>query len=238
MKSICDLIFPPFCSGCNEPLVTLCADCLAQLRLCERAMCATCLRTSDLPFCSRACAHALSALDGIFTLGRYHEHPLIARLISSLKFQGNLRLAQSLGTLMAERIIESGRLAEHEEHSTLDITAVPLHRTRLRRRGYNQSAVLAAALGAKLNLPVETLLTRTRNTKPQTTLRRAERLTNLVHAFSCTPSSDALYNRSVLLVDDVATTGATLDEAAQTLKRAGAARVWGCVIARTDPELL
>jgi ComF family protein len=109
---------------------------------------------------------------------------------------------------------------------------VPLHQKRLRERGYNQSRLLAQELGKLTKLPlVADCLIRERHAPPQArTANVAERRSNVANAFSC--RDDRLRNKRILLIDDVATSGATLDACARALKEAGAISVWGLVLAR------
>ena len=111
---------------------------------------------------------------------------------------------------------------------------VPLHASRLAERGYNQSALLAAEVARGIGLAVdEGVITRTRPTPPQTGLSAGERRTNVAGAFAVTPGGAArLAGKRVLLLDDVCTTGSTLEAAAECLVAAGAAEVNGLVLAR------
>jgi ComF family protein len=110
------------------------------------------------------------------------------------------------------------------------IVPVPLHASRLRERGYNQSELLAWEVSRAIGLPVNTsALERARKTKSQMTLGAAERHQNVVAAFSC---SKELARQNVLLIDDVCTTGATLDACAAAMKEKGATSVWGLTLAR------
>jgi ComF family protein len=112
------------------------------------------------------------------------------------------------------------------------LVAVPLHPKRLRERGYNQSQLLAKELGKLANLPVvDNCLVRERHSPPQArTANVDERRTNVANAFSC--HDQRLKGRQVLLIDDVSTSGATLDACARALKQGGATSVWGVVLAR------
>ena len=112
------------------------------------------------------------------------------------------------------------------------LVPVPLHPKRLKERGYNQSALLASELGKLTNLPViEDCLVRRQNTSPQAkTATVEERRNNVSEAFIC--RNDTLRGRQIILIDDVSTSGATLNACAQALKAAGAASVWGLVMAR------
>jgi ComF family protein len=112
------------------------------------------------------------------------------------------------------------------------LVPVPLHPTRLRQRGYNQAALLAAELARTQGLPVVgDALVRTRSTRPQVELSAPQRRSNLRDAFECTTPT-AVRGARVLLVDDVTTTGATLRACADALAAAGAARVMGVVVAK------
>ena len=108
---------------------------------------------------------------------------------------------------------------------------VPLHPSRFKERGYNQSELLVKALASYLDLPIDTTsLQRVRVTKSQMTLGISERHQNVKHAFSC--QSERLAGQQILLVDDVCTTGSTLDACAAALKSTGATSVWGLTLAR------
>jgi ComF family protein len=116
------------------------------------------------------------------------------------------------------------------DHDT--IIPVPLHRGRLRQRGYNQSGLIATRLGKLAGLPViENCLARIKDSKPQARTKTGEeRRENVAEAFICRDSN--LQGRRVLLIDDVCTTGATLEACAEALKRTGVISVWGLTIAR------
>jgi ComF family protein len=142
-------------------------------------------------------------------------------LVHSLKFRGELALAAHLGGILARCIPDAG---------VDSVVPVPLSADRLRSRGYNQAVEIARHLGRG---PVELgLCVRERDTPAQMDLPYAERRRNVRGAFRCTR---AVLGSRVAVVDDVMTTGATLDEIAQVLKKAGAARVTNWVVARTFP---
>jgi ComF family protein len=144
-------------------------------------------------------------------------------LVHSLKFRGQLALAPLMGDLLIEKIRERIDL----------VVPVPLSRERLRERGYNQAAEIARHVAKARRVRLElTIIARERNTQAQADLPWSERARNVRGAFRCERSLDGA---AIAVVDDVMTTGATLDELAATLKRAGAARVVNWVVARTFP---
>ena len=148
-------------------------------------------------------------------------------LVHALKYQGADYVAPYMGALMAQRFSMFTELADVNL-----VMPVPLFKKRLKKRGYNQSELLARAFCKAANLPLDTVsLTRVRDTQSQTHLGREKRLENMTDAFAVN-NSQAVKGKTILLIDDVATTGATLEGCAQTLRRAGAKRVMAFTFAR------
>lgn len=145
--------------------------------------------------------------------------------IHELKYRNLRALAAPLAKLLRDYLLENPLPADV-------LVPVPLHPKRLRERGYNQSARLAQELGKLTDIPVVAdCLVRRRHTSPQARTSNAEeRRSNIAGAFAGT--DHGLRGKQVLLVDDVATSGATLDACAAAVKAAGAASVWGLVMAR------
>jgi ComF family protein len=145
------------------------------------------------------------------------------RLVQRFKFGGDLAVGRWLGLRLAQR-------ARHEPRPDL-LLAPPLSAPRLRERGFNQALELAKIVGSELGVAVEYQgITRERETAPQAGLSRPARQDNLRDAFRCRRD---LAGRSVAVVDDVLTTGATVDAFAEVLRAAGASRVAAWVVART-----
>jgi ComF family protein len=142
-------------------------------------------------------------------------------IVHALKYDGRRSLAAPLGALMRER---GGDVLAGAHF----VVPVPLHRRRRWTRGFNQAADLARHLG----LPVCRALRRVRATAPQTTLPAAERHGNVRHAFRCTRAAQSTIGAVVVIVDDVCTTGATIDACAAALKAAGTAEVRALMVAR------
>lgn len=155
----------------------------------------------------------------------YAASPALARAIKQLKYRFSVPLAASLGGLLAQNVTAKNFVGSRV------VCAVPLHAARRRWRGFNQADLLAEVVAQRLALPHAQLLTRTKNTTPQAGLPRAARLQNLVGAFELARDANVA-GQTVILVDDVASTGSTLAECARVLHAAGAAAVWGLVLAR------
>jgi ComF family protein len=152
----------------------------------------------------------------------------LRRLVHALKFEGRRNVARLLGSRLAAAFARSWRPGEIDA-----IVPIPLHAERERRRGYNQSALLARELAPYLGIPVLAgALRRPRRTRPQVGLSLGERQRNLRGAFAAEVRGP-LAGARILLVDDVVTTGATAESAAGALLDAGAARVSVLAVART-----
>ncbi len=176
---------------------------------------------SRLPECCRACRAAPASFERTLVLADYA--PPLDRLIQALKFRGELALAGALGARMAP-------LAAAAAHIDA-LVPVPLAPRRIAERGFNQSAAICAAIARACRLPVAAgLLARRRETPAQSTLALAARQANLADAFVSVPAAAGL---RLAVVDDVMTTGATLQAAASALKAAGARSVVNLVAART-----
>ncbi len=230
-------LLPSPCLGCGRPLpaagapLSLCAVCRATLIPIPRESCAVCLRplaAHALPADYRCgtCRHDPPSYDRLLALWSYR--PPLDSVVRGLKFGRLDYLGRHLAAALADRL--GPRLAGCD-----GVVPVPLHWRRRLARGYNQAERIARPLAGRLGLPCVQALSRRRATPPQSLLGREERLANLRKAFRA-PRPDRVRGLHVLLVDDVATTGATLDAAAAALKKAGAAAVTALVVGRTPME--
>lgn len=165
----------------------------------------------------------LSSLDSLISACNYHDSKLLQRAIHTLKYKRIPGLAAHL----ADFIIFA---AKHEDILDGVLAPVPLHWRRQFDRGFNQSAMLAKRTASVLDMPHEHLLRRTRDTGHQAWRSRIDRLTAMDNAFVI--RKGITVPSHVVLVDDIATTGATLDACSKALKNAGATRVDALVIAR------
>lgn len=224
-----DLLFPPRCVACHRLGPWLCPQCRREIEVIQPPVCLHCGQPLDEGVapgakCAR-CQSASSALDGLRAYA-YHSGPL-REAIHQFKYEDLRSLTAPLGELMAK-----GWNALAPDGCEIDaLVPVPLHASRLRQRGYNQAALLAHELGASLQLPVvEDVLVRVKATAPQVGLGAKARQLNVKGAFQCV--NDSLSGRQVLLIDDVCTTGSTLEAGATALREQGAASVWAYTLAR------
>lgn len=208
---------------------TLCQTCAEELRQRTTGYCIQCgifFGDQDAPptICAE-CRHTPPPWETLHFHGPYSG--ILRKMILRYKFKGNFGWTRLLAHLASSAF-------RAKDTITPDIIVpVPLHPRRLLKRGFNQSLEIARALGEQLEVPVLTDgLTRTRHTPPQTRLGRTARQHNIKDAFQAHP--DRITDKTILLLDDVYTTGSTLSECARTLKRAGATRVDVLVLARAQ----
>ncbi len=169
------------------------------------------------------------SIDGVFAGIAYKG--IVKKLIYNFKYKPYLSdLKESLTELFYESIIQQ-EIFQNVYKITPVLVPIPLHAKRLRERGYNHAKLLAEGLSGKLNLQVIDVLRRTKDTKSQFGLKLKDRKRNIEDAFILNTKYSML-NTSVLLVDDILTTGSTLLEAARVLKRHGVKKVWGLTLAR------
>jgi len=219
-----DLLLPPRCGGCRRTGAWLCDACRARIRRLQEPLCRRCGVEVESGRLECGCRSRMPSLARLRSAVAY-EGPAEAA-IHRFKYEGWRRLARPLAQLLAERLVVEGMAARW-------VVAVPLHRDRLRRRGFNQSDLLAGELRELLGLgapPGE--LVRTRSTPPQVGNDRRTRFENVRNAFAW--HGQPLRGEAILLVDDVATTGATLDACAAALRAAESGPVTGVSVARVN----
>lgn len=219
-----DLLFPAACVHCKAPNAWLCQNCKASIPFITSIICSRCgtpLTSSPCPQCIK---NSLHYIDGIRCATYFQDNP-IRSAVHDLKYRGRKVIAEALGEFLAETY-------RHYNLKVDLLMPVPLYKTRYKERGFNQSLLLANQLSRLVNVPVDSItLYRTRDTGHQMALKASERHNNVANAFEC---RRPITGRSVLLIDDVCTTGATLDFCAMSLKTNGAASVWGLTLAKAQ----
>ncbi len=218
-----DLLFPQWCVGCGKEGSFLCDSCCASLPRIMPPLCPKCGKPQPSGRLCPRCISWRAEIDGIRSPFQFDG--VMRKAVHQLKYANLRALALPLAKLLGDYLITNPMPGEV-------LVPVPLHRKRLRERGYDQSRLVAKELGKLINLPVaDGYLCRERHTPPQArTLTVVERRSNVANAFTC--HDHRLQDKQILLIDDVSTSGATLDACAVALKAAGAVSVWGLVLAR------
>jgi competence protein ComFC len=222
-EKLVDFFFPRRCVGCGEMGHFLCAGCQQKLPRLLQPFCKKCGKPESSGGLCPACWGHETAIDGIRSVFRFEG--VVRRAIHELKYRNLKAISGCLAILMANYLKDNQVYGEV-------LVPIPLHLRRLRERGYNQSSLLARELGKLIVLPViDDSLRRLKDSLPQArTTTVEERRRNVAKAFAC--RDDKLSGRGVILIDDVCTSGATLEACAKALKVAGAVSVWGLTLAR------
>jgi competence protein ComFC len=214
-----DLLFPPSCAGCGAWGEKYCPACRERTLLIENPICQICgdpLENGQQVICSR-CRNSESAFSAVRSWA-YFQDPLQSA-IHKLKYRGDIGLGAVLAAPLRSMLEQYGWQVDL-------VVPVPLGPVRLRQRGYNQAALLARPLCWETGLDyLPNAVSRVRETRQQVGLSREERAVNMTGAFLA--QEKAVADRSVLLIDDVITTGSTLNACAQSLMKAGAKAVFG-----------
>lgn len=217
-----DLFIPPCCVVCGKVEIWLCESCATELSPLGESICPRCGRPQAS---ARLCPTCRSDPVSLVLRSAFLFEGAVREAVHALKYRGARDIAIPLGKRMAEVWQSTGLQSDL-------LIPIPLHPKREAKRGYNQATLLAIALGHELGLPVAVDgFQRTRDTASQTRLNRPARRNNVQGAFACLPSLDVSQKR-VTLVDDVATTGATMEACAMVLLAHGASTVTGFTLAR------
>ncbi len=240
---IMDSIFPIYCISCGNFLSSekksyLCSTCLAKIPINSGLFCPICFKRLNQAE-NKKCSHSnqKSFLD-FLGYATYYEITPIKNLIHNYKYRFAKDIAQTLSDIIIIYLKKS-----LDDWNDWIIIPIPLHRSRLNWRGFNQAEEIAKIISPKFNWPIfNNILIRNKKTAEQAEIKKREkRQENLKDAFSLSSSKETrdesfstqiLKNKKIILLDDVYTTGATLEEAAKILKSAGAKKIIGLVIAK------
>lgn len=238
LSSLLDLVFPPLCHACKHFItrgekVHLCPACRSDFTTIRSPLCTVCgtpfLTEEGMDHRCGSCTSHPPPFDA--ARAAFLFHGTVRELIHRYKYDRHIQLRRPLGLLLAETLAP----VVAEWHADL-LLPVPLHRRRIRKRGFNQAALLVELLAREWQLPQERhLLQRVRWTEPQVNLPAPARPGNVKGAFALGKGAE-VEGKRIILVDDVFTTGSTIAECGRVLKRAGATAVFAVTLARACGE--
>ena len=228
------LLFPRFCLNCQREKNYLCQDCFSLIDILTNQYCPFC-NPPKIVLDGKTCYSCRKSkkLTGLFCAASYQNF-IIKKLISQFKYEPYIKeLAKPLAVL----IIQHFQALDYpppffKDRAGFVLMPVPLHRKRLKWRGFNQAEEIALQLSLFFKMPlISDCLLKTKQTLPQVQLSEKERTDNVKSAFVC-QNKNLIKEKKILLVDDVFTTGSTMEECARVLKDSGAKEVWGIAAAR------
>ncbi|MBN1326064.1 ComF family protein [Candidatus Falkowbacteria bacterium] len=228
-----DLLFPKQCFGCEKESTYLCEECKKKIELNKKFYCIICKRQTQF---SEICEHCQKNyfLKAVWVVADYNSK-ILQDLIHGYKYKYLQEISGILADIMI-RYLNENKILEifciNKENSIF--LPVPLHKKRYLNRGFNQSELLIKHLRDYLQIPAQKFLLRRKNTQSQVDLKKIERQSNVKDAFILINSDRLDKNKKVILIDDVVTTGSTLNECAKVLKQAGFKEVYGLVLAQRE----
>ncbi len=220
-----ELLMPLRCVSCGREGAYICGACAPRLPVLRRPFCHICAAPNVPQLCD-GCRQYAPSFDSV--RAPFVFDGAVREMVYDLKYRGVRIAAPHMASLLADYL-------RRNPYPVDALTAVPLHSRRERRRGYNQSALIAQGLSALTGIPLRTdALRRIRNTPPQVSMGTSgERRRNIVEAFECPAAvHHDVAGRNLMLIDDVVTTSSTMSACANALKDAGASHVWGIAFAR------
>lgn len=238
LKSLAlDLLFPVECLSCGRENAWLCTVCSRKIKFTLVDKCLVCKKPAIYGQIHQKCRKK-TKLDGTI-MAVSQDDQLLHKLIYKFKYNFIQDLSSPLAEVLTSKIKQ---LKQKEDWSAITgllfddliIVPVPLHKRRLKWRGFNQAELLAKKITGAFDLRFNNqILERLKNTKAQIKLKKRKRLKNIKGAFAITSQfRNKLKSAEILLIDDILTTGATMDECARVLKKNGADKVWGAVLTR------
>jgi len=236
-----DLLFPKFCISCGKEGSYLCQDCFSLIDILERQYCPFCpqpkvvIDGKTCNFCKRS-----KSLNGLYCAASYNNF-IVKKLINQFKYEPYIKeLSKPLSFLIIAHFINLNKVENFQDFTPrffqksggFILVPIPLHKKKLKKRGFNQASEIAKELSRILKIPFfDNILIKIKQTPAQMELKKEEREKNIKGIFLC-QKPETIQRRKILLVDDVFTTGSTMEECAFILKKAGAKEVWGIVVAR------
>ena len=219
---VLDYIYPPLCGGCNQPGLRWCADCDQKTRRLKKPLCSICGKPLNVQRLCDRCSQSKPNFRALRSWGVYDG--ALRKAIHRLKYRKDVALGETLARFLIELLDQCSWQVDM-------VLPVPLSVARKASRGYNQSALLARPISLARRIPYRPrALKRIRDTQSQVDLSFDQRQINVRDAFK--GDQDLVSGKTVLLIDDVATSGATLDACAEAILKAGGKSVYALTLAR------
>ena len=214
---VLDTLFPVSCLSCGQEGTFICVDCKMLLKTLEHQRCIVCQKPTPFGLTHPGCLTAHGA-DGLVSFYDYRDKKM-SKIIIAGKYNFIPSSYEILGEIIAHKL-RTG-FTSLLQASNYQLTPIPLHSSRKRWRGFNQAEVLCQKISKELSMSLADSLIRHKATRTQKDLKKEARLKNVAETFKLKKNAD-VHGKNIILVDDVTTTGATLQEAAKLLKRSGA----------------
>ncbi len=231
MSFLKDLFFPKFCLGCGKPGIYICLNCQKKLEYIKTQKCFYCKKSSLYNLTHQICLKKLS-IDQVGSIFYYND--FFKKIIKNVKYRFAKEIFKELFKIINVDNIRFLELYKNLENDVF-IQPIPLHKNKFKDRGFNQAFIISQYLNQLLNFPVIDILERVKETKNQAEIKdRKKRYQNVRGAFKIKKDVDLnlIKNKRIILVDDVITTGFTVNEAAKILKKAGAIKVYCFTLAQ------
>lgn len=227
---VLDVFFPNKCINCGKTGDFLCKNCLNLISSLDLGKCLFCNKECELQICEKCSLNKY--FDGVFCIFSYKK---IKNLIKDMKYNGFYDICRFFGEILGDFYIKNN-ISSYFGSSNILLIPVPMHKKRVKKRGYNQAFKISEAFSNKTKIDIyDKILLRTKNTVKQATLSEKERKENLKGVFDCNLknlSKIDIKNSTVLLLDDVITTGSTLTECSICLRGYGFEKIYVIAIAK------
>jgi len=229
-NKILDLFFPKICEGCGVGGAYICNSCLnSKVQYVMQHACHVCKTGVNKGLVHKICGEK-THLDGVFIAAHYSK--FLEDFIGDIKYEYYHAMLGDLVKIMVKGLSLQNGFNDLVSQKDTICTFVPLHPARKRWRGFNQAEKIVQGISRHFDIPCQKLLERKKQTHSQMGLPRNKRLANVQGVFSCKKHLDISSYSSVIIVDDVMTTGTTLEECALVLRRNGVKSIYGLVCAR------
>lgn len=222
LKAVWDIVFPKKCIICGREGQHLCEDCLSLIPINPFEYC-LCEKMEKRNKCNNCKS---KNLDKILSATSFNDK-IVKEAIHKLKYG----YIEDLSIPLAWLILNHLKIIDCQINNSFVLIPIPMHIKKKRKRGFNQSEEIAKLISETTGIKLSTTLIKIKETKPQMELNRKERLENIKNCFTIIDKKE-IENKTILLLDDVYTTGTTMDECAKILKENGTKEVWGITIAR------